>query len=31
VDLPTTRDQIGTRAAPEFIRLRTDAARLLRR
>ncbi len=31
VDLPTPRDQIGTRAAPEFVRLRTEAARLLRR
>jgi NitT/TauT family transport system ATP-binding protein len=31
VDLPTARDQIGTRAAPEFIRTRTDVARLLRR
>jgi NitT/TauT family transport system ATP-binding protein len=31
VDLPTARDQIGTRAAGEFIRLRTEVARLLRR
>jgi NitT/TauT family transport system ATP-binding protein len=31
VNLPTPRDQIGTRAAPEFVRLRTEAARLLRR
>jgi NitT/TauT family transport system ATP-binding protein len=31
VDLPAERDQIGTRAAPEFVRLRTEAARLLRR
>jgi NitT/TauT family transport system ATP-binding protein len=31
VDLPADRDQIGTRAAPEFVRLRTEVARLLRR
>jgi NitT/TauT family transport system ATP-binding protein len=31
VDLPAARDQIGTRAAPEFVHLRTEAARLLRR
>jgi NitT/TauT family transport system ATP-binding protein len=31
VDLPPDRDQIGTRAAPEFVRLRTEVARLLRR
>jgi NitT/TauT family transport system ATP-binding protein len=31
VDLPGTRDQIGTRAAPEFVRLRTEVAQLLRR
>ncbi|TWF80653.1 NitT/TauT family transport system ATP-binding protein [Pseudonocardia hierapolitana] len=31
VDLPADRDQIGTRAASEFVRLRTEVARLLRR
>jgi NitT/TauT family transport system ATP-binding protein len=31
VDLPTARDQIGTRADPGFVRLRTEVARLLRR
>jgi NitT/TauT family transport system ATP-binding protein len=31
VDLPTVRDQITTRASPEFVRIRTEAARLLRR
>jgi NitT/TauT family transport system ATP-binding protein len=30
VNLPAARDQIGTRAAPEFVHLRTEAARLLR-
>jgi NitT/TauT family transport system ATP-binding protein len=31
VDLPADRDQIGTRADPQFVRLRTEVARLLRR
>jgi NitT/TauT family transport system ATP-binding protein len=31
VDLPTERDQITTRASAEFVRLRSEVARLVRR
>jgi NitT/TauT family transport system ATP-binding protein len=31
VDLPSARDQIGTKALPQFVSLRSDVARLIRR